>query len=304
MGPWLILGVAALGAAYAFRGELGLGQIFGGGTARAPKPTPAQRDALSRGLNQRTAGGVSTRDVTIDRTIIDVERPAYYGVLGCCRAATMAARLPDGRREAPGSVERSMPFQRPPWSRSGQICGCRPPSDGRPWWNPVLTADRHDRRDLMPDVEWAAGTPGYARPTYPDKVAVRGFDRDGVAWVLTSATRNFAKIGGVTRQGGFPLLIFVSLDGWTAFRSDTGTGVREGAVQLTYAGAPLEPNANPWDVEPWTAYGDGTERVPPGNGSLWRDENDVLPYDWIAPAVAHALTRKGYVRLPDAKVSA
>lgn len=303
MGPWIILGAAALGAVYAFRGELGLAQLF----ARAPgqnrpRPTPTQKSQQEVQLNQR-GGGSTTADVDLLRTVIDVQLPAFYGVIGCCKSWASARRLPDGRRD--GGIE-----QHPPWDFYGSRCGCRPPTEGRPWWLPIFKADRDKGRGDqggVVDVEYAPGTPGIPAPVEGGKRPVRGFARDGVGWVLTSASRNFHRIGGVTRQGGFPLLVFVSLDGWTAFRADTGRSVRESAVQLTYAGVPVRHDLNPWDVEPWTAYGDGTDDRPPGGrlwaNAIWADENPAIPTDWIAPAVAQALVSKGYVQLPDGKVS-
>lgn len=219
---------------------------------------------------------------------IQVKRPPFWGVVGCCRAWATAGPSVRGASSGGGAMES-------PRSTTARRCGCRAPTGqagSRSWFLPIEQAAR---QSLQPDVEVTPEQAARYRLTGEGAgslVEVPGFVHDGVAWVVTSRTRNWWPIADENPD----VLYLVSTAGRCAYHVPTGRVLTPGAWRPRYKGQTVAPNPDPWAVDPWHAWmlgQQGGRRSAP----LQADGNRVL-VDFVAPPYMAAFLAKPAVVLP------
>lgn len=283
--------------------------------------TPAGKDAapnlnpfrsLAESANQREDKSIDLSAIRLDRTVINVVRPAPYAIIGCGRRWAMPLPLVRGARQGGGDVY-SREAMRLGYSTVDQfyppdtVAGCRAPSAGRPWFLPVYKVDRDlDRAGAgyggpsspVPPVEYVEGAEGYARaPASGSKrETVPGFLRDGHAWVRSTSALNFGVVDARRKSDRALLRLYVSNAGWTAWDGQ-GRNVPAAQVEITYRGRAVPAEVNPFAVEPWA----GADRAP-GNGKIWADQNPALPWDLIGPPWVAAFLSLGHRPMPDVRI--
>lgn len=302
----IVVGGAVAGAVYYFTRTPA-------GTDVAPNLNPFR--SLRESANQREDKGIDLSQIRLDRTVINVVRPAVYAIVGCGRRWAMPIALVRGARQGGGDLSAIQRGRAMSAGYSGVdeffppefVSGCRAPSAGRPWFIPVYKADRDlDRAGAgyggpsspVPPVEYVEGTDGYARApaVQPKRETVPGFLHDGAAWVRSTSTRNFAVIDARRKSDRALLRLYVSNRGWTAW-DNRGKNVPAAQVEITYRGRPVPAEVNPFAVEPWA----GADRAP-GNGKIWADANPALPWDLIGPPWVAAFMSLGHKPMPDVRI--
>lgn len=305
ISPGLAVGVGvALGGAAWYFGRQKTG------VTKGPNLNPFA--SLRESANVRDDPSVSIDAIKLDSTVINVQIPAPYAILGCGERWAMPRALVRGSRIGGGGSlrgpngyqgdARSYPdLFFPP----NTINRCRAPSAGRPWFLPVYSADRAldaagarlgGPNSAVPPVEYIAGTPGYAPAPASGggRVTIRGFSLDDVAWLRSTATRNYAVVDARRRGSGELLRLYVSNAGYTAW-DNQGRNVPGAEIELTYKGKPVPAEVNPWAVPPWNG-------PPPGNGRIWADTNPALPWDFIAPPWLASVLSLGHKPMPNVRI--
>ncbi len=297
----ILIGGGVAGAIYYFtRGE---------GTKPSPNLNPFQN--LREAANQRSDQSVDLASIKLDSTVINVVRPAPYAIVGCGKRWAMPMPLVRGSRVGGGDVY-SQAADRAGYSGVDSfwppafVRGCRPPSSGRPWFIPVYRADRDlDRAGAgfggasspVPPVEYVEGTPGVARfpASGQERATVPGFVVDDVAWIRSTATRNFQVVGAKRKGRPDVLRLYLSNAGWTAW-DGLGRNIPADQVELTYRGTVVPADVNPFAVAPWT--GDQA----PGNGKIFASSNPELPWDLIGPPWIAAVLQLGHRPMKNVRI--
>lgn len=265
------------------------------------EPVPSDAFAHTEQPSARTdfyAGTAPTRSAThlsgaVDwrpgHDLITVTAVPHYAVYGCCKAWATAYPTPDGGRTSRG-------VQYHPDGKAGRKCGCTKPGRdvGRSWWVPLYRADR--KRRNVPDVEFAPGDTDWSGGTAGEQIQVRGFVHDGVAWIVSTKTRNFRALTDANRD----VVYLVSTIGRAAYNARLGRLLEGHEWRPLYKGKPVEISPNPWAVHPWSKWirqGYPGGRQPP----LQADQAyriDGYEVDFVGPVYADALMRKPLVALP------
>lgn len=266
----------------------------GGGSGQALLPVDASQQFFDPTLSRRVAAGFSDAprfDPAHD--VVIVRRPAWFGVVGCCKAWATAG--PSVRNSWAGGGPMMSPR-----SRTGRNCGCLSPTSenrgSRSWWLPIERANRTMDGSIQA-VEYLPTDPGLRSGTAGTSThEVPGFQHEGRAFVDTRESRNFKFITDADPD----ILYFISAHGeLAAYHRVFRTNVAPADLRPLYKGVRVPANPDPWAVDPWRAWMLGEDggrgntplhvkAAPPGR----------LQWDFVAPVYMWAFRQFRHIQLP------